>query len=148
MKREIKFRGLRKDGKGWVVGSLINNMFFDSKTGDPAPYILNSEECDDSCCSWEDLDDDYGLYSVIPGSVGQFTGLKDKNGVDIYDGDVINWFDVIGLNDGQGVLRYDVENSRWELDIVGDEDDCVLLYDISFEDIQVVENIYEEGGEE
>jgi len=135
--REIKFRGLRKDGKGWTYGVPFH-IYEEGKC-----FMINN--CQSSTLKQEDTD--FQGFEVIPGTVGQYTGLKDRNGADIYEGDVINWFGVIGLNDGQGVLRYDVENSRWELDIVGDEDDCVLLYDISFEDIQVVENIYEEGGE-
>src|SRR5690625_2676162 len=135
--REIKFRGLRKDGKGWAYGVPFH-IYEEGKC-----FMINLFQGS----TLEQEDAYFQGLEVVPSTVGQYTGIKDRNGADIYEGDVINWFGVIGLNDGQGVLRYDVENSRWELDIVGDEDDCVLLYDISFEDIQVVENIYEEGGE-
>lgn len=68
MKREIKFRGLRTDGKGWVYGSFIHNSI-------DCPCII---------------DYDAEQYEIIPKTIGQFTGLKDKNGKDIYQGDKFN----------------------------------------------------------
>lgn len=71
MKREIKFRGLRIDGKGWVFGNLMeyNNEFYIT----PKKYSSKPVE----------------TFKVIPESVGQFTGLTDKNGAEIYEEDIL-----------------------------------------------------------
>lgn len=75
MKREIKFKAKRLDGKEWVEGSLIR-----STTGiKERAYIV------DNFSSMSD----YSVIGVDPSTVCQFTGLKDYEGKEIWEGDIV-----------------------------------------------------------
>lgn len=80
MKREVKFRGLRIDGKGWVYGGYFQH----TPDEDGVRYYI--------------FDFNEGAVEVIPESVGQFTGLHDNNGKEVFEGDifelgVVEWID-------------------------------------------------------
>lgn len=132
MKRVIKFRGLRTDGQGWVYGDLWRKpLFHGSKC---LIYVKDGDE----------EIDDTGWTEVTHASVGQFTGLLDKNGKEVYDGDRLRHlrkFNTGHISLGKVVFR----NGGFYLDygnLIYEPSILINRTDYTFE---VIGNIHEES---
>lgn len=96
--RELLFRGKQVTDGEWVIGGIYINTDGkphivgkaryrpDTRDWDTAEYYENNPHCITAC------------IEVIPETVGQFTGMVDKNGQKIFEGDIIareNYYNAI-----------------------------------------------------
>ena len=127
--REIKFRGKTLDGR-WIYGDLWHRPY----TKDWVTIVSFME--------------DTGGFVVIPETVGQYTGLKDKNGKEIYEGDIVSFEDSDGGYEYQdvvintGIVEYG-ELRFYFTNRVAVEMDDFYIKDGRCDGIEVIGNIHE-----
>lgn len=94
--REILFRGKRIATHNWVEGSL-----------------LNYGDGDYDICSESGVQGELDKYAVYPKTIGQFTELTDKNGIKVFDGDILKFTDLNAEYEWIGRVEFGNPNEEY-----------------------------------
>ena len=151
MERKIRFRG--KSDSVWVYGNFVQYTDEDGVE----QYCIVGNELGEVC-------PELGYTPVDPATLGQFTGLHDKNGKEIYEGDIITvdgkypkvvkWIDdyaafcIADIDDLHGFIAtrkgekcvYDPISSKWWMDFANETEVTGNVHDNP--------KLLEKGGEE
>ena len=116
MEMRYWFRGTRSDIGEWMIGNLIQT--------DDGVYII------------QNYVPQYLIkhYEVVPSTICQCTGLRDKNGKLIFEGDIVN------DNVIYGVVKWDDVNARYVID---DRDDGYQDYSEWWHEVKVIGNKFD-----
>ena len=122
--RDIKFRGKTgtTEGKKWVYGYLYKIKSFFSED---YQYFIKNEHLQET--------------SVDEDTIGQYTGSKDKNGKEIYEGDIVKVF----TNKEWRIGKIIYEHSGFTIDVANNKELEYGRTSIIEKLVEVIGNIYD-----
>ena len=135
--REILFHGKRVDNGEWVEGDLLQIKYYNKP-------IIECKIMPQTPVS--------SAYPVLPETVGQFTGLTDKNGKKIFEGDIVKCTDTINDFEFNAVVEFGNPNGEYNWGyqlkfISGEESNFDILCWVDMKEtgayIEIIGNIHD-----
>lgn len=125
--REILFRGKRTDNGEWVYG-YVNETTVCGASGSKIATVINKKPR-------KPYDDDW--WEIDPSTVGQYTGMDDRNDTKIFEGDIVegNWLGEIS--------RYQICYDKGLASFIGLRGIGYTTFTYDLDEFEIIGNVYD-----